>query len=333
MKKLGIRILLIAVLGIAIDQAYGWVMGKIRDYSPDGRYYKARYTLEEAEEEVIIIGSSRGERNYVSNQIEQALGMSCWNSSRGGQGLPYFRAIQEGLLTRHTPKLVILNLEPNILEHSPFLQEMGFLRSFYWKNKPIRKIINQISATEKWKIYSNIYAYNSSYYYLLRPYLFPGLDGENSDKGWKPSYGYWKDPGYAFEIVNNYKLLDSKSVCLFNDLLEGFQEKGVQLIISISPNYGEETMETSSLTYIQTMAAANNVPLFNFSRDSVFTRNPSLYIDIEHLNVDGARLFTSMLLDSLKSKVPDLPHQLIRPDNRNKHIKLGIVPSNLNVNL
>ncbi len=310
MKKLGIRILLIGILGIGVDQAYGLFMGQVKDHSPDGRYYKARYTLEKAEEDIIIIGSSRGERNYVPHQIEQALGMTCWNASRGVQGLPYFRAIQEGLLSRYTPKLVILNIEADILEHPPFYQQMGFLRAFYWKNKPIRKIINEISSTEKWKMYSQIYAYNSSYYYLLRPYLFPGIDGKNSDKGWKPSFGFWEDPGYPFEVIDNSKPLDNKSVSLFDELLEGFKAQGVKVVISIAPNYGEETISTSSLSYIQTMATANNVPLFNFSRDSIFTKDPSLYIDIEHLNVDGATRFTNMLMDSLKTQISSFRNPL-----------------------
>ncbi len=306
MKKLFLRLVGLVIILAVLDQGVGLVLGIIRDHSPDGRYYKAKYTLETAEEDIIIIGSSRGERDYVPYLMEEAFGLSCWNASRGGQGLPYFRAMQEGILNRYKPKLVILNLEVDILEHTPFYQQMGFMRAFYKKHQEIRPILNKISPNEKWKLSSNIYAYNSSYYYLLRPYLFPGLDGKNSDKGWKPSVGIWEDPGYAFEVVNTAKPLHETAVGELVSLVEGFIAKDIPLIFSIAPNYGERTEMTSSLHYIQDLAKKHDIPLFNFSSDTTFVTTAEYFIDIEHLNVEGAILFTSKLIECMKDEIAGL---------------------------
>lgn len=306
MKKLCSRLVLIAVLLGGIDLAFGQLFGLIRDHSPDGRYYKAKYTLDEAQEDIIIIGSSRGERDYVPYLLEEAFHLSCWNASRGGQGLPYFRAVEAGIAKRHHPKLVIINLEADILEHPPFYQEMGFMRAFYKNHHDIQPVLNKISKNEKWKLKSNLYAFNSSFYYLLRPYLFHDLDGKNSDKGWKPSYGIWEDPGFAFEVVNNRKPLNRESVEEFATIVEHFQEQQVQLVFCIAPNYGEKTIATSSLRYIEEVAKDKEIPIFNFSADTTFITHPEDFIDIEHLNVDGAKLFTHKLIDSLQQRLPAL---------------------------
>ncbi len=310
MNKLFARLVSIALLFVIIDFCFGQLFGFIRDHSPDGRYFKTNYTLNQATEDIIILGSSRGEINYVPSLFEESFGLSCWNASRGGQGLPYFRAVEESILERHAPKLVVLNLEVDILEHAPFYQEAGFLRAFYRDHPRIQPILNKISPTEKWKLYSNIYAFNSSFYYLLRPFLFHNLDGKISDKGWKPSQGIWEDPGFPFELVDNRKPLNQASLQEFEKLVQHFTDQGVQLVFSIAPNYGEKTLMTSSLQHIQAVATEHNIPLFNFSADGSFIKNAAEYVDIQHLNVDGAQRFTRMLIDSIQQQFPKLDRQL-----------------------
>ncbi|MBX2877531.1 MAG: hypothetical protein KTR30_35755 [Saprospiraceae bacterium] len=310
MNKLFARLLFITGLLVTIDLCFGQVFGFIRDQSPDGRYYKMKYTLDDAQEDIIIIGSSRGEINYVPYLFEEAFGLSCWNASRGGQGLPYFRAVEEGILQRHSPKLVVLNLEVDLLEHPPFYQEAGFLRVFYRDHPNIQSILNNISPNEKWKLQSNLYAFNSSFYYLLRPFVFHNLDGKISDQGWKPSYGSYEDPGFPFEVVDSRKPLNQASVQEFDTLVQHFIKQGVQLVFSITPNYGEKTIMTSSLQYIQAVADQNSIPLFNFSADDSFTKNATEYLDIQHLNVAGAKRFTNMLIDSIQQRLPKFEMQL-----------------------
>ena len=190
MIKLTIRTLGVLFLLVLFDQLAGEILDYLRDHSPDGRYYKALYSLEQCNEDVIILGSSRGEMNYNPFIIEDSLKMTCWDASRGGEGMAYFRSIQEGILARYAPKLVILNVEGNMLEDPPSYVENGFLRPFYKDHKEIRPFINKISKYERLLMLSRLYAYNSSFYYLIRPYFIQGLDGNKEEKGWKPRDGH-----------------------------------------------------------------------------------------------------------------------------------------------
>ena len=122
--------LLVAILAVC-DWAAGNVLDWLRDHSPDGRHFKNGYTLNSCHEDLVVIGSSRGEQNFVPRIFEDSLGLSCWNASRGGQGMPYFRAIQEGILARYAPKVVVFNIDEMELESSPDYEIAGVLRPYY----------------------------------------------------------------------------------------------------------------------------------------------------------------------------------------------------------
>lgn len=301
MKTLFLRLLLIASIFIVIDQLAGVVLNKIRDNSPDGRYFKTRYSLENANEEVIILGSSRGEINYIPKLIEDSLHLSCWDASRGGQGLPYMHAIEEGILARYNPKVFILNVEADMLEYPPFYHEAGFLRPFYASHKEIQPELDKISAHEHFKMFFNLYAYNSSFYYLVRPYFFHNLDGKKEDKGWKPRTGEFHDPGYPFAIIDDHNPLNTEAVNEFEAIAKMLEERGIQLFLVISPNFGESTINTSTIEYFTNYSKQHHVPLFNFSSDSTFVHSPEYFIDIQHLNVTGAEIFTKKLIEKIKA--------------------------------
>lgn len=297
MKKLATRIFLLLLLLAIIDQLAGELLDYLRDHAPDGRYYKARYSLEQCNEDVIVLGSSRGEMNYDPFIIEDSLKMTCWDASRGGEGMAYFRSIQEGILARYAPKLVILNVEGNMLEDHPSYVENGFLRPFYNDHKEIRPFINKISKYEKFLMLSRLYAYNSSYYYLIRPYFIEGLDGDKNDKGWKPRDGHI-NPVFVHEgvekVVDNNPL-DPETLAEFKKLVARFEEKSVQLIIAVSPNYGVLEDHTPTIDFIQDFTKEHNIPFFIHSNDQEFVSRADFFIDPDHLNREGSIYYTRKL--------------------------------------
>ncbi len=301
MKKLGIRLVVLLLILAVVDQSLGKLLDVIRDHAPDGRYQKAAYSLNACNEAVVILGSSRGESNYAPFLIEDSLGMSTWNASRGGQGLSYFRCMEVGILKRYTPKWLILNIEADILEYPPLNEHAGFLRPFYNKHPEIRPILNEISWSEPLLMQSRLYAYNSSFYYLMRPYLIEGLDGKSSDKGWKPLEGildYNLDK--VTDIIDTQGPLNQDAVNGFEDFVQKILATDCQLILVISPNYGEQVKQTSSLQYLQTFARENKVPLFDFSADQYLTTHPEMFNDVQHLNRQGAIYFTNALIQKLR---------------------------------
>lgn len=298
--KIGIILALLAVCDVLAGVALDW----LRDHSPDGRYFKTKYSLEACREDVVVIGSSRGEINYVSQIIEDSLGMSCWNASRGGQGTPYFRAIQEGVLTRYAPKVVILNIDDNDLETQPNYEHAGVLRPFYDNHPEIRPILDRTSTFEWLLMKSRLYAYNSSFYYLIRPYFVKGLDGKTTDKGWKPRLEKMSaEIGGALEPEPEKVPLHPESVALFDTIVSKFQQRGVQMFLVVSPNFGRTVGSSSTIEYLRKTSRERQIPLFVYSNDTAFITKPDYYVDPDHLNVEGAQIFTKHLVQQIKPLV------------------------------
>lgn len=298
--KIFIVLALLAVFDVLTGEALDWLLA----HSPDGRYYKTKYSLEACNEDVLVIGSSRGEINYVSQIIEDSLGLSCWNASRGGQGTPYFRAIQEGVLARYAPKIVILNIDNNDLETPPNYDHAGVLRPFYKSHPEIQPILDKTSKFEWLLMKSRLYAYNSSYYYLLRPYLIQGLDGKTSDKGWKP-----RQEKMNAKITGSIEPeppkvgVDPESIALFDTLVNKFLERGCKIFFVVSPNYGRTVSSSSAIEYLQKTSRERNIPLFVYSNDTAFITKPDYFVDPDHLNVEGAQIFTQDLIRHIKPHV------------------------------
>jgi len=297
-KKL-IFILLIIFL---IDVVFGKLFSVILYNSPDGRYYKLMYSLERSNEDILIIGSSQAETNLVPEIFEKKLNLSCWNSARGGQGIAFFRSIQEATLKRYTPKILILNFSGVFLERELVNERIGFMKPFYWKHPEIRQMIDKISIYEKYLVYSNLYLYNSSFYYLLRSYILRGLDGDIEKGGWKPKTGQIQiDPSinYEQEIFRESKPINEKAKNEFEILLSSFSKAGTIIYIITSPSF-QPSSKVSSTVELNILIEKYNIKLFDYNTSTSFIYKPELFKDFDHLNVDGAKLISNKLADQIK---------------------------------
>jgi hypothetical protein len=149
---------------------------------------------------------------------------------------------------------------------------------------------------------SRLYAYNSSFYYLIRPYFVKGLDGKTIDKGWKPrqekmNAGIKRE----LEIVTTKDSLDNESVALFESMIQEFKQKGCKLFFVVSPNYGRSVDSSFAIRYLMGKSKLENIPLFVYSSDTSFITKPEFFVDPDHLNVDGAKFFTKHLVHQIKS--------------------------------
>ncbi|SMD46292.1 hypothetical protein SAMN00777080_4974 [Aquiflexum balticum DSM 16537] len=296
MKRLFIKLLILSVFLFGLDWGGGLILRRILNNSPDGRYYKAIYTLDSSTEDLLIFGSSRAEANYVPDEFRESLGFSTWNAGRGGQFLPFWYSLYLGMGKRHIPKVVIINVENDFLkakDRSSAFERAGFLRPFYKTHLPIQPILDKISKSEHIMIKSDLYAFNSSFYYLLRPFVFQGVDGKREDMGWKPLSGTMALQKGKPKIV---KESDSELSPLFVELFEKFvsdlNSNGTKVFICISPDFGRIVQETSTLNYLKSMKGIN---LIDFSSNTEFITNYKLYKDRDHLNIQGARLFSQAL--------------------------------------
>jgi len=294
-------LLLLFTIIFIIDFLFGQISTFILYNSPDGRYYKSVYSLEKSSEDILIIGSSKAETNFIPRIFNEKLNMSCWNAGRGGQKLHFFRIIQEATLKRYAPKIVILNLRKDILEGSFVSPRVGLLKPFYWKHSEIRPLMHELSTYEKYFIYSNLYAYNSTFYYLLRSYFFRGLDGKIENNGWKPRKGemHVKPSSiYNKKVVKKINPINDRSKMELETLLSAFVNSGTKVYIIISPDLMPSN-KTSSIPELNKLAEKFNIKIFNYSNDTAFLYKPELFYDFAHLNTVGAKIISIKIADQI----------------------------------
>ncbi|GGF44992.1 SGNH/GDSL hydrolase family protein [Echinicola rosea] len=304
MRRLIKNMAIIIASFLVMDFLIGTVLDATLKNSPDGRFYKIQYTLSDCVDDIIIYGSSRAESNYVPKVFRDSLGLSCWNSGRGGQSLPFMYAMNKAVTERHSPKIAIINVEDIFLEyreeeHSFFDRAAGILRPFYIDHPSVRTIVNHNSYAEPYLNYSNLYAYNSSYYYLLRPYAIEGLDGKIEDAGWKPKPGKLKSQKYEQRVVQEDNELNPEYVALFDEFITSLRNRGTQVYVITSPNYKEKVVSTRTLEYIKNR---KDIVFFDFSNDTRFTDNKTYYNDPNHMNRTGAIAFSAEIAKKIKSQ-------------------------------
>ena len=297
MLKLFYKLIILFVIFFFLDFIFGIVLGIIRDKSPDGRYYKVQYSLEKGNEDIVIFGASRAEVDLVPYIFEDSLKLTCWNAGRGNQTLPFWICMQQGILNRYTPKIAIVDIPAEYLSKELVFEPAGLLRPFYSDHKEIRPILNKISFFERYFIYSNLYAYNSSFYYLLRPYLLKGLDGKREDKGWKPLSGQMFNSASDQITLNSNNSLNKETLQLFNEFVSNFTKKGCKVFFVISPKFSENIVSTSTIEYLKTM---RDITLVNYDHNKLFTEDYHYYRDPDHLNTEGAIKFTKIIAGKIR---------------------------------
>ncbi len=297
MKKLFTKILIILAIFFVIDLALGFVLDIAIKKSDNGRYYKARYSLEESNEEVIILGSSRAETNYAPFVVEEELGKSCWTTGRGGQILPFWHAMSKGIINRYTPEIIIVNVEPYFLEKKLSFVKAGFLRPFYRSHKEIRDILDRISPFEKLLLQSRTYAYNSSFYYLFRSFVLKDLDGRRVDNGWKPRIGNYPLEFKETRVMDYTRDLNEETVAYFERFIE--EMSGSQVFVVISPDFEFNIVSTPTIEYLKKQ---DSFTFINLGENNELSKMNNRYKDPAHLNKEGAIVFTKQLCDEIRNR-------------------------------
>ena len=300
MKRFIIEIVAFFLIIVVIDQIGGRIIKYIDSHSLYGDSFTREYITSHCTEDVIIMGSSRGNHHYDPQIMSDSLKLSCFNCAYDALGIlnMYGRYL---LMTRkHTPKILVYDVfAPNDIygnekEHLKFLDGMK-----QYANIPqVMSIFDDIAPMEHYKLQSRLYQYNTKLFYM-----FSEIIGKwpPSKLGYSPLDGkmaYEPDP-YVAEYTN--KQPDSVKMKYMRKLIHEARRKGTKIIFCISPRYG--TTPNSDLEPIIKLAKEENVPLLNHYTDKRFTTKKEYFKDSFHLNRTGATAYTKMIVGEIKQLI------------------------------
>ena len=298
--KLFYVLLLILFLLAGTDLIFGKFMDKI--YFTQGR--TLLYGIEEAKEEVLIIGSSRALNHYVSSIVEDSLKMSCFNLGSGGQNIYYYYGIIKSALARYSPKLVILELTDIDYYYTPGwnTEKLTIFNPAYYNDTTLKEVVNLMGNMEKYKLRSSFYRFNGE---LPQTLTFAILHGNKcpvpKNDGYIPLKGECTSPLVAADRKGTE--YDPNKIRFLRKFIGLCQDKGVKLILTTSPRFSN--MQGDKRLLLTDLAKEYKIPYLNFEQNEYFLLHPEYFRDPLHLNDNGARIYTSMIIYNIKQYIKE----------------------------
>jgi hypothetical protein len=267
--------------------------------------------------DIIITGSSRAISHYDPRIIEAITGCTAFNLGRNGSQTDMQLAVLKTYLAHNrTPKLVLHNLDAfsfvttrEVYDPAQYMPYLG--------EDDIYAALHHISPEIWWKA-----KYLPVYGYVVEDMRFNWLLGLKGCFGWSPRedffLGFNPRVGHWTADFENFKTthgagttfdIEPEGVRIMEDLIRVCHDKGIKLVFVYSPEYREMQMLTKNRAEIfakfSELSERYNVPLWDFS-DWNNANNHELFRNSQHLNAEGAKVFSQDLANRLAKELPRL---------------------------
>ncbi len=296
---------ILLVILFVLDRAIGLDLEHLFYQQKHGDDFVSIYLLEKANEDLLVLGSSRASHHYNCNVLGPATRMSCFNGGRDEMTIDYSNAVLPIVYKRYTPKVVIIDLSPSELIDAKdkkivFQRVATVLMPFANRHPELRPTIAQAGEEELYKATaSHLYPYNSSIGSSLQN-AYTHL-GHVSIKGYEPLIGHMDSTTYKQALNFNVPGdLAPDLVAMFKNIVAHAKHEHIRLITIISPFYFPMNVAgNKSYAEIKEILSQNNFEFYDFINQAPFSQNPYLFYDEVHLNDSGAVLYSKMVGETI----------------------------------
>ena len=302
--QLFFRFIVFLLLLFSADAMTGYYLRYLFFHQKSGSSCNLIHTISEGTEQVIITGNSRALHHYDPDILSKKLHMTCFNGGQdGGQSILFSYALTTMILARYTPKIIIVEFDPNSLTQMPEdYERLSVFLPFYKDNLAVRNIIDYRSPMEKWKFASAIYPFNSGIINFLR---FSFGKKKLDRQGYAPLYKTI-GTGPAADTVTFYPqhvpidLLKLDAVKALNQLCTS---RGVKLFLINSPIFQKPSPDHKNAQLaanVDRITGLYGNQFLDFSTDSVFLMHSSWFVDYFHLNAEGGQYYSKKVAETIK---------------------------------
>lgn len=312
------RGLILLALLIVFDQGMGMLMHKLYFSATSGPESEIIYSFTKTDADVIITGSSKARHNYNTPLISDSLQLSCYNSGQDGQSLFFSYATTFMILSHHLPKMIVVEMFPEELYYKEMhYDRLNVLLPYYADYRQIRKIADWRGTrnedttsffyklfpfnTEKIKLLSQSYRYNSMWFDLLKGIF----KKQKTESGYFPLNNTITE-NEKQKYINEFELLktrernrhiDPNKLASLIGIINLCEEKNVKLVLVMSPvlkRYSDDPV----YELIDSIVLRRHISYFDFTNDDRF--NNIEYFADNHMNKKGSTYFSSILAQKLK---------------------------------
>ena len=298
-KKIFLNIAFVIIVVFVLDFAIGKTLRYFYFKQVAGTAFETTFVIDSTKAEILIFGTSRASLHYVPQVFEDSLRMSCYNAGRNGNFALNSNLQFSTIINRYTPKIVIFDITPGLLNYNTESYErLSSLLPYYKPHPEIRKIIEMRSPFEKIKLLSEIYPFNSNLIPIITGnFEFKG-NRQKIIKGYIPDFVHIQDT--ILKSLEDIKApLDSIILNSMTSIAATCNQKNIRFVIVTSPLFASyNTNYTGDL--LKNFARINHIEYYNFINDSTFIKRQSYFADQNHMNNDGATKFSQIIVGLLK---------------------------------
>lgn len=281
------------------DVIGGSALSYLACHAKGGFTQRDNYICDKLETDFLLMGSSRCVRHYNPQIITDSLGQSCYNTGQMGNGIILNYGRLRMIDERKKPSVVIYDITP---EFDIFIGDdnhryLTWLKQHYDRDG-IADIFESVDPTEKYKMKSQLYRYNSRIIELMADYLHP-ISDTRAD-GFSPLIGELDKSKIRQEDGNGYlPNVDALKMRYINNLIDELD--GTKLLFVVSPKwYG---MDSTQFLPIMDVCQQRGVPFIDFSNDPKYVHQDIYFKDGNHMNARGADEFTKDLIAYIKESI------------------------------
>ena len=297
MKRFVVQITAFFAIVVAVDLLCGFAFKRIEAKAKGGFTYRDTYICDKLETDILISGSSRCVRHYNPQIISDSLGEACYNSGQMGNGIILNYGRLRMVDERKKPSIIIYDLHPefDLLVGDDNHRYLTWLKSHYERDG-VADIFESIDKTEKYKMQSRMYRYNSRWVEMMIDYLYPISEARRD--GFSPLIGEMDKTKIRSVGTDNKKeyRFDDLKISYINKMID--EAGDARLLFVVSPIwYGMDTLQFEPVKQI---CQERGIPFIDFSNNPKYVHQDEFFKDGNHMNEKGADEFTRELVQYLR---------------------------------
>lgn len=310
LSKFVVSVIIIMVSLVLVDLFVGYLGAKSLDYLPDfngkvsGQTVKNNYRIMRIDYDIVIVGSSRTSHHYNTSLLVDSINeytnqqYTVYNAGIDGQFLNSSCMVIESMLSRYTPKMIVLDIEDLGLKYENGKKMKNsylyFNAPYYNKTQVVKRYFDELGWKEHIMVKSRMFRFNDKVFRVGESLL---KSGTGPNDGYEPLLGTSID---TTEIKRNEPskemVVDAYSENNIHRVLQLCKDKSVHLVLVSSPRFRPK----GDNELIRSLSQKYDVPYIEIYNTELFNSHPNWFKDASHLNNDGAIIFTQLFFEELK---------------------------------
>lgn len=286
--KLGVFLLLFCITDILLGRLFSYMQAHSPSYLPG-------YIAHNANEDIIIFGSSKGGSNYNMQLLNDSLKIPCLNCADTGNGIIQMYGRYKLLTNRYNPKVIVYDVKPQFdLYKNDNTKYTMRLKPFY-SVRGIDSIIESVNDNERYKMNSFLYRYNFQFLEIIKEFC-----SNSAFENRKENLSRQKMQIIPKPTDSSNAVFDSLKLHYMEKLITDCKERNITLVFVVSPEYYYESLSYAPLI---SLCKKYNVPFIDKSKDNEFNLQKEYFMDSLHMNYYGATKWSQFIVNYIKSHI------------------------------